>query len=174
MGASGLRGEWPTEHPGDLAADGEGSRARRQIPPSAHLYLFPSLTIDEIYLSEALKEARAGVKSREEPVGAVAVLGGRVVGRAHQQTASLRDPTAHAVMIVLTQAAEEAREPGRPKDLQLFVTEMPCRMCLAAAQLAGVRRIVYGTARKVVRPAPIPVTGLVLEKECKALRSQNT
>ena len=128
------------------------------------------MTIDEIYLSEAVKEARAGAKNQEEPVGAVAVLGGRVVGRAHQQTKSLRDPTAHAVMIVLTQAAEEMREPRGPKDLQLFVTEMPCRMCLAAAQLSGVRRIAYGAARKVPRHAPIPLTGPVLEKDCAALR----
>ena len=129
------------------------------------------MTIDEVYLSEAVKEARAGVKSREEPVGAVAVLGGRVVGRAHQQTASLRDPTAHAVMIVLTQAAEEMREPARPKDLQLFVTEMPCRMCLAAAQLAGVRRIVHGTRRRMAARTRIPLVGGVLEKECAALRT---
>lgn len=131
------------------------------------------MTIDEIYLSEAVKEARAGAKNREEPVGAVVVLGGRLVGRAHQQTAGLRDPTAHAVMIVLTQATEEMREPGRPKDLQLFVTEAPCRMCLAAAQLAGVRRIVHGTRRRALAQARIPMVGGVLEKECIALRGKD-
>lgn len=128
------------------------------------------MTIDEIYLSEAVKEARAGAKSQEDPVGAVAVLAGKVVGRAHQQTKGLRDPTAHAVMIVLTQAAEGMQEPGRPKDLQLYVTELPCRMCLAAAQLAGVRRIVHGTRRRPAPAARVRLVGGVLEKECAALR----
>jgi len=131
------------------------------------------MTIDEIYLSEAIKQARAGAKRREEPVGAVVVMGSRVVGRAHQQTRSLRDPTAHAVMIALTQAAE-AYDNGKLKRAVLYVTEAPCRMCLAAAQHAGVRRITYGVKRKVPTFPRIKMVGGVLKVECVALRQHDS
>ena len=127
------------------------------------------MTIDEIYLSEAVKEARAGAKNREDPVGAVVVIGGRLVGRAHQQTRSLRDPTAHAVMIALTQAAETS-EDGRLKGAALYATEAPCRMCLAASQRVGIQRITYGVKRSVAAAARIPMVAGVLEQECAALR----
>ena len=129
------------------------------------------MTIDEIYLSEAIKEAKAGLKAQEEPVGAVVVLGGRLVGRAHQQTHTLKDPTAHAVMIALTQAAA-ATETGRLKGARLYATEMPCRMCLAAAQLTGVAQIVCGVRRRSSQTGRISMKGGVLEEECKALRGE--
>ena len=127
------------------------------------------MTIDEIYLSEAVKEARAGARAKEEPVGAVVVVAGRVAGKAHQQTRALRDPTAHAAMIALTQAAE-ASENGRLRGAVLYLTEAPCRMCLAAAQHAGIQRIAYGVQHRVPDGARIPVTAGLLEKECASLR----
>ena len=126
------------------------------------------MTIDEIYLSEAVKEARTGLKAREQPVGAVVVVGGRLVGRAHQQSRALRDPTAHAVMIALTQAAGDS-ETGRLKGARLYSTEMPCRMCLAAAQLAGVEQIFYGVLRKKPAASRIPLVSGVLKDECGRL-----
>ena len=128
------------------------------------------MTIDEIYLSEAVKEAQAGLKNREEPVGAVVVLAGRLAGRAHQQTRNLRDPTAHAVMIALTQATSTVEE-GRLKGARLYATEMPCRMCLAAAQLTGVERIIYGVARKRSKSPRIRTVSGILKEECERLIS---
>ena len=127
------------------------------------------MSIDEIYLSEAIKEARVGAKKQEEPVGAVVVVNGRVIGRAHQQTRSLRDPTAHAAMIALTQAAEASSD-GRLKRAMLYLTEAPCRMCLAAAQHVGICRITYGVRIKVAVFPRIKMIGGVLEKECATLR----
>ena len=60
--------------------------------------------LDEQYMREALKEAERALTSREKPVGAVVVQRGRVLARAHHQTRTLRDPTAHAAMIAMTQA----------------------------------------------------------------------
>lgn len=128
------------------------------------------MTIDEIYLSEAIKEARAGLRVEEEPVGAVVVVNRRVVGRAHHQTKALRDPTAHAEMIALTQAAA-ATENGRLRGALLYTTEAPCPMCLGAAQLAGVRRICYGAAGRRAAAPKIRMTGRVLARECRALRN---
>ena len=144
-----------------------------RILSSAFLsYFLLSVTIDEIYLSEAVKLAQAGLKAQEEPVGAVVVVDRRVVGRAHHQTRSLRDPTAHAAMIALTQAAEEISEAGKLKGALLYSTESPCRMCLAAAELTGVRRIIYGAAGKARRLRKIKMVGRVLARECTALRQK--
>ena len=121
------------------------------------------MTIDEIYLSEAVKEAQIGLEKKEEPVGAVVVIARRVLGRAHHQTQALRDPTAHAVMIALTQAAGTSKN-GKLKGAQVYATQTPCRMCLAAAELAGIRRIVHGSVRKHQTAAKIKLVGPVLLK----------
>ena len=99
----------------------------------------------------ALDEARAAAED-EVPVGAVVVAGGRVVASAHNQREQLADPTAHAEMIALTQAAA-ALGSWRLEDCTLYVTLEPCPMCAGAILQARVPRVVWG--------APDPKAGAV-------------
>lgn len=93
----------------------------------------------------ALREARKAAEEGEVPVGAVIVHEGRIVGRAHNQRERLRDPTAHAEMIALTQAAA-ALESWRLEGTTLYVTLEPCVMCAGAIVNARVPRVVFGAA----------------------------
>ena len=98
---------------------------------------------DEAFMREALKEAEKAEDEGEVPVGAVIVMDGRVVGRAHNQRETLKDPTAHAEMIALTQAAAWAGA-WRLSGATMYVTMEPCLMCAGALVLARVDRLVYG------------------------------
>ena len=106
--------------------------------------------IDHIYMSEALKEARKAFEADEVPVGAVIVHKGRVIARAHNQIKLLKDPTAHAEMIAITQAAACLANERLPA-VTLYVTIEPCLMCAGALVLARVERVCFG--------APDPKTG---------------
>ena len=94
-------------------------------------------------MTEALKEAELAYRENEVPVGCVIVHEGRVVGRAHKQRETLKDPTAHAEMIAITQAAS-ALERWRLSGCTAYVTIEPCAMCAGALVLARVDRLVYG------------------------------
>ena len=98
---------------------------------------------DEEWMREALKEAEAALSNREKPVGAVVVHKTRLIGRAHHQTSMLRDPTAHAPIIAITQAAN-ALQAEQLTDATLYVTQEPCCMCVGAILLSGISRLVYG------------------------------
>jgi tRNA(adenine34) deaminase len=98
---------------------------------------------DEFYMREALKLAAKAFEADEVPVGAVVVQGDRVIGRAYNQVEQLKDATAHAEMIAITQA-NSALGDWRLQDCTLFVTKEPCPMCAGAAMLSRVRRIVFG------------------------------
>lgn len=98
---------------------------------------------DERYMRLALAEAQGALEHDDVPVGAVAVRDGRIVGRAHNQRELLEDPTAHAEMIALTQAAE-AMGHWRLTGVTLYVTLEPCAMCAGAMVLARIDRLVYG------------------------------
>ena len=98
--------------------------------------------IDERWMSEALRWAERAAEAGEVPVGAVIVKDGRVLGRAHNQVEMLRDATAHAEMIAITQAAE-ALENWRLEGADLYVTLEPCAMCAGALVLSRVARIIY-------------------------------
>ena len=98
---------------------------------------------DERFMEEALRLARRAAEAGEVPVGAVIVHEGHVIARAHNQVETLRDATAHAEMIAITQAAE-ALENWRLEGAELFVTLEPCAMCAGALVLSRVARIVYG------------------------------
>ena len=100
---------------------------------------------DESFMRLALAEAREARRRNEVPVGALAVHTGRVIGRAHNQRELLQDPTAHAEMIVLTQAAAALRS-WRLTGVVLYVTLEPCAMCAGAMVLARIERLVYGAA----------------------------
>ncbi|MFA5146454.1 MAG: tRNA adenosine(34) deaminase TadA [Candidatus Omnitrophota bacterium] len=99
--------------------------------------------LDDIYMAEALKEARRAFEEDEVPVGAVIVHRGRVIAKAHNQIMLLRDPTAHAEMIAITQAASFLGN-ERLLDTAIYVTIEPCPMCAGALVLARVKRLIYG------------------------------
>lgn len=101
-------------------------------------------------MEEALRLAARAAEAGEVPVGAVIVREGRVIARAHNQVETLKDATAHAEMIALTQASEAVGD-WRLEGTELFVTMEPCPMCAGAMVLSRVGRIVYG--------APDPIAG---------------
>jgi len=103
-------------------------------------------------MREALVEAERGKAAGEVPIGAVIVLDGAVVGRAHNAPVALSDPTAHAEVLALREAARKA-ENYRLPGATLYVTLEPCAMCCGAAIQARLARIVYG--------APDPKAGAV-------------
>jgi tRNA(adenine34) deaminase len=94
-------------------------------------------------MQAALREARLAADEGEVPVGAVVLHDGRIVGRAHNQRERLNDPTAHAEMVAITQAAA-ALESWRLVDTTLFVTLEPCLMCAGAIVNARIPRVVFG------------------------------
>ena len=100
-------------------------------------------------MHEALKEARRGFEKGEVPVGAVVVWRKKIIGRAHNQSETLHDPTAHAEMIAITQAAETLSEGkkdhrGSLEGAILYVTMEPCPMCAGALVLSKTKAVVFG------------------------------
>jgi tRNA(adenine34) deaminase len=98
---------------------------------------------DEDYMRLAIAEAEAALECDEVPVGAVIVRRGRVIAAAHNQRETLADPTAHAEMIAITQAAQAVGD-WRLEDCALYVTLEPCPMCAGAVVQARLPRVVYG------------------------------
>ena len=96
-------------------------------------------------MNAALQEAIAGAEEDEVPVGAVIEYKGRIIGRTHNQREMLSDPTAHAEMIALTQAAAYL-ETWRLNGCTIYVTLEPCPMCAGALVLSRIDRLVYGPA----------------------------
>ena len=97
------------------------------------------------FMREALRLAKKAYAAEEVPVGAVVVREGRVIARAYNQVELLKDATAHAEMLALTQA-EAAVGDWRLTDCDLYVTKEPCIMCAGAVVHARVRRVVFGCA----------------------------
>lgn len=97
---------------------------------------------DEYFMSLAYNEAIDGWRKDEVPIGAVVVLAGEVIGRAHNQVDSLRDPTAHAEILAIGQAARAVGD-WRLNHCTLFVTKEPCPMCAGATVMARLGRVVY-------------------------------
>ena len=98
----------------------------------------------EVYMKMALQQARQALEEEEVPVGAIIVQGGhRVIAAAYNQREQLRDPTAHAEMIAITQAAESLGD-WRLEDCTLYVTLEPCPMCAGAILQARIPHVVYG------------------------------
>ena len=98
---------------------------------------------DEGFMREALEEARRGAAAGEVPVGAVVVMDGVVLGRAHNAPIALADPTAHAEVLALRAAADQRRN-YRLTGATLYATIEPCVMCCGAVLHARVSRVVYG------------------------------
>jgi tRNA(adenine34) deaminase len=99
----------------------------------------------ETYMRLALAQAQLASEQDEVPVGAVIVRDGRIIAAAHNQREQLQDPTAHAEMIAITQAAAACGS-WRLDDCLLYVTLEPCPMCAGAILQARLPMIVYGAA----------------------------
>ncbi len=99
----------------------------------------------EHFMRIALEEAEQALREEEVPVGAAIVREGRLIARAHNQREQLRDPTAHAEMIAITQAAG-SRQSWRLDGCTLYVTLEPCPMCAGAILQARIPTLVYGAA----------------------------
>ena len=98
---------------------------------------------DDYFMGEALRQAAKAYEAGEVPVGAVIVREGRIIARAFNQVELLKDATAHAEMLALTQA-EEAVGDWRLTDCTLYVTKEPCPMCAGAIVHTRLARVVFG------------------------------
>ena len=137
---------------------------------------------DEILMRAALDEARAAADAGEVPIGAVAVLGGQIVGRGQNRVLRDQDPTGHAEIVAMRRAAAAIRN-YRLLDCELYVTLEPCAMCAGAMVHARLGRLIYGAADPkagaVVSVLEVlnhpllnhrmPVTSGVLAEDCGAL-----
>jgi tRNA(adenine34) deaminase len=142
----------------------------------------PGMTTHEARMRLALRQAKLAAEAGEVPVGAVIYNGGELAGQAWNQTRTLKDPTAHAEIIAITQAAAAAGD-WRLTDSILYVTKEPCPMCAGAIVLARIPLVVWGMTDplrggavsrfQILQSAELNhrsavLTG-VLEDECAAL-----
>ena len=137
---------------------------------------------DTTFMREALRFAEKAFKAEEVPVGAVVVRADKIVARAYNQVEMLKDATAHAEMLALTQA-EAAVGDWRLVDCDLYVTKEPCPMCAGAIVHTRIRRVIFGCAdiragaagtvmNLLQNPAlnhTCEITSGVLESECAQL-----
>jgi len=107
---------------------------------------------DQYFMREALRQAQKAGDAGEVPVGAVVVFAGKIIGRAHNQVELLKDATAHAEMLALTQA-EAAVGDWRLTECDLYATKEPCAMCAGALVHTRVRRVIFGCADPAVGAA---------------------
>ncbi|MGA3170235.1 MAG: tRNA adenosine(34) deaminase TadA [Chthoniobacteraceae bacterium] len=108
------------------------------------------LSSDAYFMGEALRQARKARRADEVPVGAVIAREGQIIARAFNQVETLKDATAHAEMLAITQA-EAVIGDWRLTDCDLYVTKEPCPMCAGAIVHARLRRVIFG--------CPDPKTG---------------
>lgn len=101
------------------------------------------VTLEEKYMSEALKEAQKALEEDEVPVGAVIVHEGKIIARGYNQIERLKDPTAHAEMLALTSATNYFESKWLSR-VSIYVTIEPCNMCAGALVLARVKNLFFG------------------------------
>jgi|ERR1700733_3858611 len=137
---------------------------------------------DDYFMGEALRQAAKALEKDEVPVGAVIVRDGKIIARAFNQVEELKDATAHAEMLALTQA-ENAVGDWRLTDCTLYVTKEPCPMCAGAIVHTRLARTVFGAidvksgaAGSVINLLQFPtlnhhcqITRGLREAECSAL-----
>ena len=102
-----------------------------------------AIKTDENFMQMALREAQRAYKKGEVPIGAVVVYEGKIIGQAHNQPILRQDPTAHAEILALREAAQRINN-YRLTGCTLFVTIEPCLMCTGAMQNARIERLVFG------------------------------
>lgn len=133
--------------------------------------------IDERYMREAFKEAQKAAEKDEVPIGAIVVCQNQIIGRAHNLTETLNDPTAHAEMQAITSATNYLG--GKYLDqCTLYVTVEPCPMCAGALYWAQLGRLVFGTGdpkrgfslykKNILHPKTEILSG-ILKDECSSL-----
>jgi tRNA(adenine34) deaminase len=139
---------------------------------------------DEYYMNEAIKEARKAESLAEVPIGAIIVMDGKIISRAHNLRESKQSAVAHAEVLAIEQACQETGS-WRLENAHLYVTLEPCPMCSGAIILSRVKRVVYGakdpkggcagTLMNLLQDERFnhqsEVTSGVLEKECGQLLS---
>jgi len=137
---------------------------------------------DESFMREALRLAKKAYEADEVPVGAVVVRQEKIIARAYNQVELLKDATAHAEMVALTEA-EAAVGDWRLVDCDLYVTKEPCPMCAGAIVHTRIRRLIFGcpdprggAAGSIVNLLHMPglnhhceITPGVLQEECAAI-----
>lgn len=142
-------------------------------------------SVDDRFMREALKSAHLAKESGEVPIGAVLVHDGEIIGRGYNLRETSQDPTTHAEMIVIKQAAAHLGS-WRLLDCTIYVTLEPCVMCMGAIILARIPRLVYGCRDPRVGAAGsiynfssderfnhrVATTEGVLGEECSTLLSQ--
>ena len=131
-------------------------------------------------MKEALREAARAEAEGEVPIGAVIVCRGRIIGKGHNMTERLNDPTAHAEMIAIT-AATEAMGGKYLNECTLYVTVEPCPMCAGALAWSQIGRVVYGASDpkrgfslfspSLMHPKTEVISG-VLAEECGSMVSE--
>ncbi len=140
------------------------------------------LQSDHFFMGEALRQAARAYEAEEVPIGAVIARGGHIIARAYNQVELLKDATAHAEMLALTQA-EEAVGDWRLTDCTLYVTKEPCPMCAGAIIHTRLARVVFGvvdpkagaagTALNLLQFPSLnhrcEITGGVREAECRRM-----
>ena len=137
---------------------------------------------DETFMREALRQAQKAYAAGEVPVGAVVARAGKIIARAYNQVELLKDATAHAEMLALTQA-EAAVGDWRLTDCELYVTKEPCAMCAGALVHVRIHRVIFGcadpragAAGSVINLLQLPslnhqcdIISGVLQNECAAI-----
>ena len=98
---------------------------------------------DAYFMGEALRQARRAWEQEEVPVGAVIVHQGRIIARACNQVETLKDATAHAEMLAITQA-EAVIEDWRLNECEIYITKEPCAMCAGALVHVRMKRVIFG------------------------------
>lgn len=137
---------------------------------------------DRMFMQQAINQAQTAFERDEVPVGAIIVYENNIIAKAHNQVESLKDPTAHAEMIAVTQAANTLKNKWL-YDCCLYVTLEPCSMCAGALLLSRLKRIIFGaydpktgacgSVINVLEPGrfnhTIEVVGGYFEEECSRL-----
>jgi tRNA(adenine34) deaminase len=143
------------------------------------------LKADEMFMKEAIRQAQTAAGEDEVPVGAVIVHKRKIIAKAHNQIETLKDPTAHAEMIAITQATNYLSSKWL-QECTLYVTIEPCSMCAGALVLARIARVCFGAGEpktgacgSVINIADhkslnhrIEVKGGILAEECSSLVSE--
>ena len=144
-GNRGAGGRGRSESP--ICAEGGGFAARKEFPPCPFLPLHPSYLSrgDEFFMKLAYNQALKAWNCGEVPVGAVIEFGGELIAQAHNSVEGSRDPTAHAEILAITQAAAKLGD-WRLAGATLYVTKEPCAMCAGACVMSRLKRVVYAVS----------------------------
>lgn len=132
--------------------------------------------MNELYMSEAIKEAKKALKNNEMPVGAIIVNNGKIIGRGYNKKEKTNDSTMHAEIIAIKAASKKIKD-WRLNNCSIYITMEPCIMCMGAIVESRIRKIVYGIKnnkthfdnKKITNDYKIDVEYGILSNEIKEL-----